>query len=299
MPIVCEQVAEHDVRQLALRFRRARCQHVEAALASGRDRLDPERRFSDPRLALDHERDRPLGGLVENAFDDRPLLFPADDRCHEAMIGSEGCRVHLSAVLNRATARRATVSACSDTCLAGGGDDMAKIVYGLQMTLDGYADHTAFNPSAKLFRHFIEHTREVAGSVYGRTMYEVMRYWDDDQPEWDEAEHEYAKVWRDTPKWVVSSTLESVGPNATLVADDLEGLIRRLKAEHEGEIEVAGPRLAHSVGELGLIDEYRIYLHPVVVGEGKPFFAGPTPPLRLAAHDQIDDDVVRLTYIPA
>ena len=176
---------------------------------------------------------------------------------------------------------------------------MATIVYGLQMTLDGYADHTAFNPSPKLFRHFIDHTREVAGSVYGRTMYDVMRYWDDDQPEWDDAEREYAEVWRETPKWVVSSTLESVGPNATLVADGLEGMIRRLKAEHDGEFEVAGPRLAHSVGELGLIDEYRIYLHPVVVGHGKPFFAGSPPPLRLVANEQVDDDVIRLTYVPA
>jgi dihydrofolate reductase len=179
------------------------------------------------------------------------------------------------------------------------GDDVAKLVYGLQMTLDGYADHTAFNPSAKLFRHFIDHTREVAGSVYGRTMYEVMRYWDDDQPEWEPEEHEYGEVWRDTPKWVVSKTLDSVGPNATLVKDDLEGFIRRLKAEHEGEIEIAGPRLANSVGELGLIDEYRIYLHPVVVGQGKPFFAGPPPALHLAATEQLDDDVIRLTYVPA
>jgi len=176
---------------------------------------------------------------------------------------------------------------------------MAKILYGLQMTLDGYADHTAFNPSPNLFPHFIDHTREVAGSVYGRTMYEVMRYWEDDQPEWDDAEREYAEVWRETPKWVVSSTLESVGPNATLVADGLQGMIRRLKAEHDGEFEVAGPRLAHSVGELGLIDEYRNDLHPVVVGHGKPFFAGSPPPLRLVANEQVDDDVMRLTYVPA
>ena len=82
-------------------------------------------------------------------------------------------------------------------------------------------------------------------------------------------------------------------------ADDLEGLIRKLKAERDGEIEVAGTVLAQSVTELGLIDEYRIYLHPVVLGQGKPFFAGTPPPLRLLAHEQIDDDVVRLTYVRA
>jgi dihydrofolate reductase len=176
---------------------------------------------------------------------------------------------------------------------------MAKIVYGLNQSLDGYVDHTAFGPSPKLFRHFIEATERSAGSVYGTTMYEIMRYWDDDQPEWDDDERAYAAAWRANPKWVVSHTLSSVGPNATLVADDLEGLIRGLKAERDGELEVAGTRLAHSLTELGLIDEYRIYLHPVVLGHGTPFFAGPRPPLRLVAHDKVDDDVLRLTYVPA
>jgi dihydrofolate reductase len=93
--------------------------------------------------------------------------------------------------------------------------------------------------------------------------------------------------------------LKSVGPHATLVADDLEATIRELKAERDGEIEVAGPSLAHSLTERGLIDEYRIYLHPVVLGQGKPYFAGPRPPLRLVSHDRIAEDVIRLTYVPA
>ena len=176
---------------------------------------------------------------------------------------------------------------------------MPKLVYGLNQTLDGYIDHTAFDPGPKLFRHFIEQAERMAGSVYGRTMYEVMRYWDDDQPEWSADDHAFAAAWRNTPKWVVSRTLTSVGPNATLVADDVEAVVRRLKSELDGEIEVAGPTLANRMTELGLIDEYRIYLHPVVAGHGKPFFAGATPQLRLAATDQIDDDVVRLTYVPA
>jgi riboflavin biosynthesis pyrimidine reductase len=93
--------------------------------------------------------------------------------------------------------------------------------------------------------------------------------------------------------------LTSVGPNASLVGDDLEGAIRELKADRDGEIEVAGPTLAHSITRLGLIDEYRIYLHPVVLGHGTPLFAGPRPPLRLLTHDRIGDDVIRLTYVPA
>ena len=100
------------------------------------------------------------------------------------------------------------------------------------------------------------------------------------------------------PKWA-SRSLKSVGPNARLVEDDLERAIRELKAERAGEIEVAGPNLAQSLTELGLIDEYRIYLHPVVLGHGKPYFAGPRPPLRLMTSDRIGEDVIRLTYVPA
>ena len=147
---------------------------------------------------------------------------------------------------------------------------MAKLVFGMNQSLDGYVDHTGFAPGPTLFRHFIEEAQGQAGSIYGRRMYEVMRYWDDEQPEWGEDEQAFAAAWRAQPKWVVSRSLRSVGPNASLVQDDLEGTIRRLKAERDGEIEVAGPTLARSLTELGLIDEYRIYLHPVVLGHGKP-----------------------------
>ena len=176
---------------------------------------------------------------------------------------------------------------------------MAKLIYALNQSLDGYVDHMAFAPDTDLFRHFIEDVRTSAGTIYGRTMYEVMRYWDEEQPGWDAPEREYAEVWRQQPKWVVSGTLKSVGPNATLVADNLEGAVRDLKSRLDGYMEVSGPQLAHSLTELGLIDEYRIYLHPVVLGEGKPYFAGPRPRLRLTATDRIGPEVIRLTYVPA
>ena len=176
---------------------------------------------------------------------------------------------------------------------------MAKLVFGMNQSLDGYVDHTGFAPGPKLFRHFIEEARGQAGSVYGRRMYEIMRYWDDDHADWEPDGAAFAAAWRRQPKWVVSRTLKSVGPNATLVADDLEGAMRKLKAERDGEIEVAGPNLARSLTELGLIDEYRIYLHPVVLGSGTPYFAAPRPPLRLVGSDVIAEDVIRLTYVPA
>jgi dihydrofolate reductase len=176
---------------------------------------------------------------------------------------------------------------------------MAKLVFGMNQSLDGYVDHLGFAPGPALFRHFVAEAQGQAGSIYGRIMYETMRYWDDDQPEWGADERAFAAAWRKQPKWVVSRSLQSVGPNATLLCDDLEGAIRALKAEREGEIEVAGPDLAQSLTALGLIDEYRIYLHPVILGHGKPYFAGPRPPLRLVAHDHIAEDVLRLTYVPA
>ena len=100
---------------------------------------------------------------------------------------------------------------------------MAKLVFGMNQSLDGYVDHMAFAPSPTLFRHFIEEAQGQAGSVYGRQMYEVMRYWDDDHPEWDAEEHAFAMAWRNQPKWVVSRSLTAVGPNARLVEDDLAG----------------------------------------------------------------------------
>ena len=110
---------------------------------------------------------------------------------------------------------------------------MAKLVYALNQSLDGYVDHDheKFVPRPALFHHFIEDVRGLSGMVYGRRMYQIMRYWDEDHADWGAEEHEYAAAWRSQPKWVVSRSLKSVGPNATLVADDIDALIRGLKAQ--------------------------------------------------------------------
>jgi dihydrofolate reductase len=176
---------------------------------------------------------------------------------------------------------------------------VAKLFFGMNQSLDGIVDHTAFAPGPALFRHFIEQTQGLAGSIYGRGLYEVMRYWDHDDAGWDPAEREFAKAWRRSHKWVVSRSLTSVGPNATLVRGDLESTVRGLKADIAGEIEVGGPVLAQSLTALGLIDEYRNYLHPVVVGGGARYFGESRPRLRLTGHDALAEDVIRLTYAPA
>lgn len=181
---------------------------------------------------------------------------------------------------------------------------MAKLVSGMMQSLDGYVDGVASGlelppPGPELFRHFYEWVRDLSGSVYGRRMYEMMRVWDEDRPEWSEAERAFAAAWRRQPKWVLSRSSRPVGPNATLVGEDFEAVIRGLKARLEGEIEVAGPDVARSLTDLGLIDEYRLYFRPFVLGRGKPFFAGPRPPLRLVGSGPVGEDAFRLVYVPA
>jgi dihydrofolate reductase len=194
---------------------------------------------------------------------------------------------------------------------------MSKLIFGMMQSLDGYVAGAAGGPGADgyvagltsglelpppgvlLNRHFNDHVGGLAGFLFGRRMYEVMRYWDEDQPEWDAGDHNFAALWRAKPKWVVSRSLKSVGANATLVAGDVEAFVRRLKVEVEGEIDVAGPELAGCLTDLGLIDEYRLYFRPFVLGRGRPYFAGARPPLRLIAADPVGEDAVRLTYVPA
>ena len=177
---------------------------------------------------------------------------------------------------------------------------MARLVFGLQQSLDGYVDHMQLGPPGPgVFRHFLEHVRDLAGCVYGRRTYEIMQYWDGDLPDWDAEDRAFAAAWRRQPKWVVSRSSKPVGPNATLVQGDLETALSALKARLVGEIDVAGPDLARHLTDLGLIDEYRLYFRPIVLGRGAPFFAGPRPPLRFVASDLIGEDMIRLTYVPA
>lgn len=139
---------------------------------------------------------------------------------------------------------------------------MAKLVYGLNLSLDGYVDHQKFAPDPVLFHHFIEQVHGLTGCVHGRRIYEVMGYWDEDNPEWTLEDRDFAAAWRSKPKWVVPHSLKSVGPNATLVQDDIEAVIRWLKDDLAGEIDVGGPDIARSLTELGLVDDYRLYIPP-------------------------------------
>jgi len=174
----------------------------------------------------------------------------------------------------------------------------------MMQSLDGYIAGTPGGPEfpapgPKLHRHFNDHVRGLAGMLYGRRMYEVMRYWDDDQPGWEEIEHDFAQAWRSRRKWVVSQSLQTVGANATVVRGDLETFVRQLKESVEGEIDVAGAQLAAGLSELGLIDEYRLYFRPFALGGGKPYFAAARSRLRFVKNDLVGEDAVRLTFVPA
>jgi dihydrofolate reductase len=177
---------------------------------------------------------------------------------------------------------------------------MAQVFFGMNMSLDGFVnhDHPAMLPDAELFRYFIDQMGDILVSVYGRKLYELMQYWDEDDAAWPADYLEFAVAWRKIPKIVASTSLTRVGPNAQLVRDDIAGVVRDLKAKPGGQIEVGGTQLAQHLGEAGLIDEYHIFLHPVVMGSGTPFFAGSPPPLRLIGHERIGQSYLRLSYGP-
>ena len=181
---------------------------------------------------------------------------------------------------------------------------MAKLIYGMMQSLDGYIAGLERGPQLPmpgedLHQYFNDHVRGLDAVIYGRRMYEIMAYWDEEHPGAPPVELDFAAAWVGTPKWVVSRTLKTLGPNASLLDGDLGAAVRHLKAATDGMLEVAGPELAASLSSLGLIDEYRLFLMPVVLGGGKPFFAaGARPELELIGTEQLPDQVILARYRP-
>jgi dihydrofolate reductase len=186
----------------------------------------------------------------------------------------------------------------------------ARISFGMMLSLDGYiagpeGGHALPTPNEELHAYWNEFQRRSATSIYGRRMYEVMRYWDTalDNPDSTPVERDFATAWQTTPKLVVSTTLDEVGPNARLVRkpddDTLRATIETLRREVDGPIDVSGATMAQSLARLGLLDEYRLYLVPVVVGGGTPFFAaGQAHELEFLGMEKLPQDVVLLRYRP-
>jgi dihydrofolate reductase len=165
---------------------------------------------------------------------------------------------------------------------------MRKVIFAMLVSLDGFIETTGGDlswsvPDAELHQHFNDQERDLDLLFYGRRLYETMSaYWPtaDEDPSATEVEKEYARIWRDKPKVVFSRTLTQVGWNSSLFKGDIASEVNRLKQLPGKAMSVGGAELASAFMQLGLIDEYQLYLHPVILGGGKPMFR----PL----HDRID-----------
>lgn len=157
---------------------------------------------------------------------------------------------------------------------------MGKLIYCLNTSLDGFVetvDHGLdwTGVDDELHTWFNEQTRSLEASLYGRRMYEVMAaYWPTaaSHPAATGPMLEFARIWNATPKIVFSTTLDSVGPGCRLVAGDVGDRLAELRSEFQGDLAVSGPTLASAFIERGLVDEYRIVVHPVILGAGTPLF---------------------------
>lgn len=183
---------------------------------------------------------------------------------------------------------------------------MARIVYSMMVSLDGYiagrnGDIGLPVPDEALHQHFNAMMEQTSMELCGRRMYEAMRFWDSPEREASasKVERDFARAWQKTPKIVFSATLREVGPNARLMNGGAENLASALKLEKDGYISVAGAELAAHLARANLIDEYRLYMHPVVLGGGKPYFeSGLSLKLMPLGTERLAQGVTLLRYGP-
>jgi dihydrofolate reductase len=156
---------------------------------------------------------------------------------------------------------------------------MRKVTYSMGVSLDGFVagpdgeiDWSA--PDEELHRFHNQQTREIGAHLCGRGLYETMVYWEtaDENPSATEYELEFARIWKDLPKIVFSKSLAKVEGNARLVRDGIAEEVAKLKEQPGKDLAVGGAGLASSFAKLGLIDEYRLFVSPVVLGGGTPYF---------------------------
>jgi dihydrofolate reductase len=183
---------------------------------------------------------------------------------------------------------------------------MRKIIYAMSVSLDGFieaanGDLSWTDPDEELHQHFNDREQIIDMYLYGRRMYENMvSYWPtaDMRPSASSQEVEYAQIWREKPKVVFSKTLDQVGWNARVVKDNIAAEVGKLKAQPGGDMSVSGAGIAATFMRLGLIDEYCLYVRPVILGGGKPMFP-PLPKridLRLAERYAFNSGVILLKY---
>ena len=156
---------------------------------------------------------------------------------------------------------------------------MRKLIYSMGVSLDGFiagpdGEFDWAAPDEELHRFHNEQTRELGGHFCGRRLYETMVYWEtaEENPSAAEHEIEFARIWKALPKIVFSTTLDRVEGNATLAGGDIAEEVAELKAQPGKDLAVGGAGLASACIELGLVDEYRLFVSPVVLGAGTPYF---------------------------
>jgi dihydrofolate reductase len=182
---------------------------------------------------------------------------------------------------------------------------VGKLIYGMSVSLDGFADSSDHSldwglVDEELHTFFNDQSREISASLYGRRMYELMfGYWPTaaEDPDAAPAVVEFASIWKRIPRIVFSTTLDEVDPGSRLVRTDPAEEVARLKAE-PGDMDVGGPTLASALMRAGLIDEYRLFVHPIILGAGTPFFTAldDRVPLRLLETRTFGSGVVYLRY---
>lgn len=181
---------------------------------------------------------------------------------------------------------------------------MGKLIYGMGgVSLDGYISGPGGEfdwgaPDEELHRFHNERVRRLGAHFLGRRLYEVMLPWEKSDDWATEYQMEFARIWRQLPKVVFSTTLESVEGNARLATGDITEEVAGLKQQSEGDLAVGGAGLAAAMTRLGLIDEYELFVNPTVVGGGSPFFGEGTKPfdLELTETRVFGDRVVYLRY---
>jgi dihydrofolate reductase len=161
-----------------------------------------------------------------------------------------------------------------------------KLIYSMSVSLDGYiagpdGDFEWSAPDDELHRFHNERVRELGGHLLGRRLYETMVYWEREDPEWGPTEHEFAEIWQGLPKVVYSTTLQEVTGNTRLARDVVAEEVAEMKAQPGKDLGVGGAGLAAAFSRLGLIDEYELFVCPVVVGGGTPFFGALETPIPL------------------
>ncbi|MFD3694848.1 dihydrofolate reductase family protein [Streptomyces sp. NPDC058646] len=183
---------------------------------------------------------------------------------------------------------------------------MRKIILWMSVSLDGFFEGPERQidwhlVDDELHRHFNDQARTIGAFLEGRVSYELMEgYWPtaDQDPAASATEAEFARIWRDTPKYVYSRTLQTVGPNAQIVRDVVPDEVAALKAAPGGDLVVGGADLAASFLRHDLVDAYRIYVHPVLIGRGRTLFppSAARTPLRLDGTRTFGNGVVELRY---